>query len=173
MHSLINYADKSVLYWNATKEHVDNWAQPRRALKGHGHFVQDVAMSSDGQFALSGSWGMYNTSFFVHSLTFDIKIALSVCGMSTLDKPLAASTDTPRMFCLLLSLLTTVKSSLVLEIRPSSCGTPSESASTPSSKTDTLSGSAACASPPTPNSPSSFHAVGTNWSRSGVSLTAS
>lgn len=27
-----------------------------RALKGHGHFVSDVVMSSDGQFALSGSW---------------------------------------------------------------------------------------------------------------------
>lgn len=27
-----------------------------RALRGHGHFVSDVVMSSDGQFALSGSW---------------------------------------------------------------------------------------------------------------------
>jgi guanine nucleotide-binding protein subunit beta-2-like 1 protein len=25
-------------------------------MKGHGHFVQDIAVSSDGQFALSGSW---------------------------------------------------------------------------------------------------------------------
>jgi guanine nucleotide-binding protein subunit beta-2-like 1 protein len=28
----------------------------KRALKGHSHFVQDVVISSDGQFALSGSW---------------------------------------------------------------------------------------------------------------------
>lgn len=30
--------------------------QPQRALRGHGHFVSDVIISSDGQFALSGSW---------------------------------------------------------------------------------------------------------------------
>lgn len=30
--------------------------QPHRALRGHGHFVSDVIISSDGQFALSGSW---------------------------------------------------------------------------------------------------------------------
>jgi guanine nucleotide-binding protein subunit beta-2-like 1 protein len=28
----------------------------RRALTGHNHFVQDVVVSSDGQFALSASW---------------------------------------------------------------------------------------------------------------------
>jgi guanine nucleotide-binding protein subunit beta-2-like 1 protein len=28
----------------------------KRRLKGHSHYVQDVAISSDGQFALSGSW---------------------------------------------------------------------------------------------------------------------
>ena len=26
------------------------------ALQGHGHFVSDIVLSSDGQFALSGSW---------------------------------------------------------------------------------------------------------------------
>ena len=29
---------------------------PRRSLVGHSHFVSDVVISSDGQFALSGSW---------------------------------------------------------------------------------------------------------------------
>ncbi|KAL6146124.1 hypothetical protein ACLB2K_056807 [Fragaria x ananassa] len=29
---------------------------PRRRLTGHFHFVQDVVLSFDGQFALSGSW---------------------------------------------------------------------------------------------------------------------
>lgn len=32
------------------------YVQPQRALRGHGHFVSDVIISSDGQFALSGSW---------------------------------------------------------------------------------------------------------------------
>lgn len=30
--------------------------KPVKSLHGHGHFVSDVVMSSDGQYALSGSW---------------------------------------------------------------------------------------------------------------------
>jgi len=33
-----------------------NYGYARRALRGHNHFVSDVVISSDGQFALSGSW---------------------------------------------------------------------------------------------------------------------
>merc|ERR1712076_69833 len=45
--------DKTIIMWKVEKD-SDGIAQKR--LKGHGHFVQDVAISSDGQFALSGSW---------------------------------------------------------------------------------------------------------------------
>jgi len=48
--------DKSIILWDLTREEGDKWGVPRRRLTGHGHFVQDVAISSDGQFALSGSW---------------------------------------------------------------------------------------------------------------------
>merc|ERR1712021_75973 len=41
--------------WTLTREE-GNYGFPRRALKGHSHFVSDVVISSDGQFALSGSW---------------------------------------------------------------------------------------------------------------------
>ncbi|KAJ4960392.1 hypothetical protein NE237_020302 [Protea cynaroides] len=47
--------DKSVLVWHLTKEEP-TYGVPRRRLTGHSHFVQDVVLSSDGQFALSGSW---------------------------------------------------------------------------------------------------------------------
>jgi len=47
--------DKSVIKWQLTREE-SNYGQPLRALRGHSHFVQDVVISSDGQFALSGSW---------------------------------------------------------------------------------------------------------------------
>nr|ABK26798.1 unknown [Picea sitchensis]ACN40746.1 unknown [Picea sitchensis]ACN40912.1 unknown [Picea sitchensis] len=47
--------DKSILLWNLTKE-PEKYGVPRRRLTGHSHFVQDVVISSDGQFALSGSW---------------------------------------------------------------------------------------------------------------------
>jgi len=48
--------DKSIISWNITRDDINAYATPRRSLFGHGHFVQDVVISSDGQFALSGSW---------------------------------------------------------------------------------------------------------------------
>jgi guanine nucleotide-binding protein subunit beta-2-like 1 protein len=51
--------DKSVILWTLTREDAGPtgaYGYPRRALRGHSHFVQDVVLSSDGQFALSGSW---------------------------------------------------------------------------------------------------------------------
>jgi guanine nucleotide-binding protein subunit beta-2-like 1 protein len=47
--------DKTVLIWHLTRDPA-NYGQPQRSLKGHSHYVQDVVISSDGQFALSGSW---------------------------------------------------------------------------------------------------------------------
>ncbi|CAA0832415.1 Receptor for activated C kinase 1B [Striga hermonthica] len=47
--------DKSIILWALTKEDR-NFGVPRRRMNGHSHFVQDVVLSSDGQFALSGSW---------------------------------------------------------------------------------------------------------------------
>uniref|UniRef100_A0A7S0SWX0 Guanine nucleotide-binding protein subunit beta-like protein n=1 Tax=Chromulina nebulosa TaxID=96789 RepID=A0A7S0SWX0_9STRA len=47
--------DKSVIAWRITRD-PDNYGYALRALKGHNHFVSDVVISSDGQFALSGSW---------------------------------------------------------------------------------------------------------------------
>jgi len=50
--------DKSVIVWNLNQEDqpLGICGTAKRALKGHSHFVQDVVISSDGQFALSGSW---------------------------------------------------------------------------------------------------------------------
>jgi len=47
--------DKTILVWSLTADAVE-YGIPRRSLKGHSHFIQDVVISSDGQFALSGSW---------------------------------------------------------------------------------------------------------------------
>jgi len=47
--------DKSIIVWNLTRD-GDKYGQASKRLKGHGHYVQDVSISSDGQFALSGSW---------------------------------------------------------------------------------------------------------------------
>ncbi|KAK9917809.1 hypothetical protein WJX75_008494 [Coccomyxa subellipsoidea] len=48
--------DKTILVWNLTREEGSGYGFARRSLKGHSHFVEDVVISSDGQFALSGSW---------------------------------------------------------------------------------------------------------------------
>jgi guanine nucleotide-binding protein subunit beta-2-like 1 protein len=49
--------DKSLIVWNLeSRQEGSGYGQARKALKGHSHFVQDVVISSDGQFALSASW---------------------------------------------------------------------------------------------------------------------
>lgn len=48
--------DKSVIVWTLTKEEGTNYGYARKRLTGHSHFVENVVISSDGQFALSGSW---------------------------------------------------------------------------------------------------------------------
>jgi len=47
--------DKSLILWTLTRDE-ERFGVAKRRLKGHSHYVQDVAISSDGQFALSGSW---------------------------------------------------------------------------------------------------------------------
>jgi len=48
--------DKTVLVWNLTRDEGAGYGQPKKSLRGHSHTVQDVVISSDGQFALSASW---------------------------------------------------------------------------------------------------------------------
>jgi len=47
--------DKSVIVWNITRD-ADSYGFAVRALRGHNHFVSDVVMSVDGQYALTSSW---------------------------------------------------------------------------------------------------------------------
>ena len=48
--------DKTLIKWAITRAEPAEYGYPQRAMKGHGHFVEDVVISSDGQFALSASW---------------------------------------------------------------------------------------------------------------------
>jgi len=48
--------DKSLIVWELSKDSDTNYGIPKKRLLGHSHFVSDVVISSDGQFALSGSW---------------------------------------------------------------------------------------------------------------------
>jgi len=47
--------DKTLIVWRLTRDET-NYGYAQKALRGHGHFVSDVVLSSDGQFALSSSW---------------------------------------------------------------------------------------------------------------------
>nr|XP_013815208.1 PREDICTED: guanine nucleotide-binding protein subunit beta-2-like 1 [Apteryx mantelli mantelli] len=55
LRSALSCADKTIIMWKLTRDET-NYGIPQRALRGHSHFVSDVVISSDGQFALSGSW---------------------------------------------------------------------------------------------------------------------
>jgi len=47
--------DKTLIMWTLTREE-GNYGFAKKSLTGHNHFVEDVVLSSDGQFALSASW---------------------------------------------------------------------------------------------------------------------
>lgn len=47
--------DRSILVWTITQGETE-YGYPRRSLRGHSHFVSDICITSDGSFALSGSW---------------------------------------------------------------------------------------------------------------------
>ncbi|OLL24077.1 Guanine nucleotide-binding protein subunit beta-like protein [Neolecta irregularis DAH-3] len=49
--------DKTVCVWHLTRDEA-SFGYPKKTLTGmwHNHFVQDVVISSDGQYALSASW---------------------------------------------------------------------------------------------------------------------
>ena len=55
LHSLTSSLDKTIIVWQLTRDE-DSYGYPKRILTGHNHFVSDVVISSDGQFALSSSW---------------------------------------------------------------------------------------------------------------------
>ena len=46
---------QTIIVWKLIRE-PGSYGIAQRALRGHNHFVSDVVISSDGQFALSGSW---------------------------------------------------------------------------------------------------------------------
>jgi guanine nucleotide-binding protein subunit beta-2-like 1 protein len=48
--------DKSIIVWTLTRDGEEEYGYAQKRLTGHGHFVEDVAISGDGNFALSGSW---------------------------------------------------------------------------------------------------------------------
>lgn len=51
--------DNTIMQWKITREdtsELTRYGYPQRSITGHSDTVQDVAISSDGQFALSCSW---------------------------------------------------------------------------------------------------------------------
>ncbi len=47
--------DRTIIVWQLSRDD-SNYGYPKRILHGHNHFVSDIVISSDGQFALSASW---------------------------------------------------------------------------------------------------------------------
>lgn len=55
---LTGSSDKTLMIWHLTRDGVE-YGYAKKALKGHNHFISDVVVSSDGQFALTASWGAF------------------------------------------------------------------------------------------------------------------
>jgi guanine nucleotide-binding protein subunit beta-2-like 1 protein len=53
--NLADFLDKTIIVWQLTRDE-SSFGFPKKILHGHNHFVSDIAISSDGQFALSSSW---------------------------------------------------------------------------------------------------------------------
>merc|ERR1712028_2199 len=140
--------DKTVIVWQLTREDTE-YGFPKRALTGHSHFVQDVKISSDGLFALSGSWDGTPRRFVGHT-----KDVLSVAFSMDNRQIVFASRD-----------------------KSIKLGTPSESASTPLASREapkaTPSGFHASTSCQTSRTQPSCLEAGTRSSRSGTCPTAS
>lgn len=47
--------DKSIIIWKVTNE-AEKYAIARKRLVGHGHYVQEITVTDDGNYVLSGSW---------------------------------------------------------------------------------------------------------------------
>jgi len=47
--------DKTVMIWELTKT-MDAYGAPKKSLRGHNHFIQDLTLSADGEYALTASW---------------------------------------------------------------------------------------------------------------------
>lgn len=47
--------DKTLIVWRLVREN-NCYGIPQKRLYGHSHFISDVVLSSDGNYALSGSW---------------------------------------------------------------------------------------------------------------------
>ena len=70
--------------WNLTRDET-NYGIAKRSLHGHNHFVSDVVISSDGQFALSGSW---DTTLRLWDLSTSVTlVAISLCLIHVITPP--------------------------------------------------------------------------------------
>jgi len=72
--------DKSIIVWTLTKED-GNYGYPLRSLRGHNHFVSDIVISSDGQFALSASWDTTLRLWEIETGNCTRKFIGCICGI--------------------------------------------------------------------------------------------
>merc|ERR1719195_374760 len=83
--------DKKLMIWELTPD-TETVGYARRALTGHSEPVASLALSSDGQFALSGSWDL-NTGSTVRTFQGHSKDVFSVASSGDNRQIVSAGRD--------------------------------------------------------------------------------
>jgi guanine nucleotide-binding protein subunit beta-2-like 1 protein len=51
---------RSLMIWDieekAETDEDKEWGKPRKVLKGHSHFIEEICLATEGRYALSASW---------------------------------------------------------------------------------------------------------------------
>jgi WD40 repeat protein len=81
-------SDRSLMLWKLVHDET-NFGIPHKRLNGHSHFISDTVISSDGHFALSGSWdktlrlwdltkGVSTRQFVSHSKVSNVSLVIEL-----------------------------------------------------------------------------------------------
>lgn len=119
--------DKTLIVWKITGD-PETYGYAEKSLHGHNHFVEDVCLSSDGEYALSASWDgtlrLWNLTEGVVDKTFvDHEKDVLSCSIAPSNTKVSGAQAAAPLRHFRTPRSRRLRSCLALGTRPSSCGT--------------------------------------------------